>query len=63
VTLAIGSAATAANRLMSALPIGANDVMIWDTAIVLAAGETLQGLSDTAAKVTVSAFGWEKVTA
>ena len=63
VTLAIGSAATAANRLMSALPIGANDVMIWDTAIVLAAGETLQGLSDTAAKVTVTAVGWEKVTA
>jgi hypothetical protein len=48
---------------MSNLPIGANDVMIWDTAIVLNAGETLQGLSDTAAMVTVSAFGWEKVTA
>jgi len=44
VTLAIGSAATAANRLMSALPIGANDIMVFDTAIVLAAGETLQGL-------------------
>jgi hypothetical protein len=63
VTLAIGSAATAANRLFSALPIGANDVMIWDTAIVLAAGETLQGLSDTASKVTVTVVGWEKVTA
>ena len=63
VTLAIGSAATAANRLMSALPIGANDIMVWDTAIVLAAGETLQGLSDTAAKVTVTAVGWEKQTA
>lgn len=63
VTLAIGSAATAANRLMSNLPIGANDVMIWDTAIVLAAGETLQGLSDTASKVTVTAVGWEKQTA
>jgi hypothetical protein len=63
VTLAIGSAATAANRLLSALPIGANDVIIWDTAIVLAAGETLQGLSDTAAKVTVTVVGWEKQTA
>ena len=63
VTLAIGTAATAANRLMSALPIGANDIMVWDTAIVLAAGETLQGLSDTAAKVTVTAVGWEKQTA
>jgi len=63
VTLAIGSAATAANRIMSALPIGANDLMVWDTAIVLNAGETLQGLSDTASKVTVTAVGWEKQTA
>jgi hypothetical protein len=63
VTLAIGSAATAANRLLSALPIGANDVIVWDTAIVLATGETLQGLSDTAAKVTVTVVGWEKQTA
>lgn len=63
VTLAIGSAATAANRLLSALPIGANDVIVWDTAIVLAAGETLEGLSDTASKVTVTVVGWEKQTA
>jgi hypothetical protein len=49
--------------LLSALPIGANDVMIWDTALVLAAGETLQGLSDTASKVTVTVVGWEKQTA
>ena len=60
VTLAIGSAATAANRIMSALPIGANDIMIWDTALVLNAGETLQGLSDTAAKVNVTVVGWIK---
>ena len=60
VTLAIGSAATAANRLMSNLPIGANDTIVFDTAIVLAAGETLQGLSDTASKVTVTVVGWEK---
>jgi hypothetical protein len=63
VTLAIGSAATAANRLLSALPIGANDVMIWDTALVLNAGDTLQGLSDTADKITVTVVGWEKQTA
>jgi hypothetical protein len=49
--------------LLSALPIGANDVIVWDTAIVLAAGETLQGLSDTASKVTVTVVGWEKQTA
>lgn len=59
-TLAIGSAATAANRLFSSMPIGANDTIVLDTAIVLAATETLEGLSDTGAKITVTAFGWEK---
>jgi hypothetical protein len=63
VTLAIGSAATAANRLLSTLPIGGSDVIVWDTAIVLAAGETLQGLSDSASKITVTVVGWEKQTA
>ena len=60
VTLAIGSAATAANRILSAVPIGANDVIILDTALVLLTTETLQGLSDTAAKVNVTVVGWEK---
>lgn len=60
VTLAIGSAATAANRIMSSLPIGANDIMVFDTAIVLNATETLQGLSDVANVVNVTAVGWEK---
>ena len=60
VTLAIGSAATAANRILSTLPIGANDVIILDTALVLLTTETLQGLSDTADKVNVTVVGWEK---
>ena len=60
VTLSIGSSATAANRIMSALPIGANDIMIWDTALVLNAAETLQGLSDSASKVNVTVVGWIK---
>ena len=60
VTLAIGSAATAANRIMSALPIGANDIMVFDTALVLSATETLQGLADSASVVNVTAIGWEK---
>jgi hypothetical protein len=60
VTLAIGSAATVANRLFSALPIGANDVMVFDTALVLTAGETLQGLADAASVVNVTVVGWEK---
>lgn len=62
-TLSIGTAATAANRVIDTMPIGANDTIIWDTALVLAAGETLQGLSDTASKVNVTAIGWEKQVA
>lgn len=60
VTLAIGSAATAANRITSALPIGANDLMVFDTALVLTAAETLQGLADSANVVNVTLVGWEK---
>ena len=60
VTLAIGTAATAANRIMSTLPIGANDVMVWDTALVLLTTETLQGLSDTASKITITCVGIDK---
>lgn len=60
ISLAIGSAATASNRIMSALPIGANDLMVFDTALVLTAGETLQGLADSASVVNVTLVGWEK---
>ena len=60
VTLSIGTAATASNRFISALPVGANDTMVLDTAIVLNATETIQGLSDTAAKVNVVVVGWSK---
>jgi hypothetical protein len=59
-SLAIGSAATTSNRLFSTMPIGANDTLVFDTAIVLAATETLQGLADTNGKITVTAFGWDK---
>jgi uncharacterized sodium:solute symporter family permease YidK len=45
---------------LSALPIGANDVIVLDTALVLLTTETLQGLSDTANKVNVTVVGWEK---
>lgn len=59
-TLSIGTAATAANRLISSLPIGANDIMVFDTALVLTAAETFQGLSDAANVVNVTLVGWEK---
>jgi len=59
-SLAIGTAATAANRIISSLPIGANDIMVWDTALVLTTGQTFQGLADTAAKINVCIVGWDK---
>jgi len=59
-SLAIGTAATAANRIISQLPIGANDIMVLDTALVLTASETLQGLADAAGVVNVTVVGWEK---
>ena len=63
VSLAVGSAATAANRFISLLPIAAFDTIILDTGIVLNVGETIQGLSDTGAKVNVTVVGWTKQTA
>ena len=60
VYLAIGSAATAGNRFISALPIAANDLMVFDTGIVLSAGDQFYGYSDYASAVNVMAVGWEK---
>lgn len=54
------TAATAANCFVFQLPIAAYDTVVLDTAIVLESGDTLQGLSDTANKVTVSVTGWDR---
>ncbi len=62
-SLAIGTAATAANRFVSILPIGGSDTIVLDTGVVLNAGETIQGLSDTASKVNIVLLGWHKQTA
>ena len=59
-TLAIGTAATAANRVIDTMPIGANDTIIWDTALVMTATEQFYGYADTGSVVTVTAVGWEK---
>jgi hypothetical protein len=58
--LAIGTAATAANRFISALPIAASDVIVLDTALVMTANEQFYGYSDTGSVVTVTIVGWEK---
>ena len=60
VTLAKGTAATAGNCFVYRLPIAASDTVVLDTALVLEAGETIQGLSDTGSVVTVTVTGWER---
>lgn len=60
VKLAKGSAATAENCFVFQLPIAAYDTVVLDTALVLEAADTLQGLSDTADKVTVTTTGWDR---
>lgn len=63
VYLAIGTAATASNRFVSALPVAAYDTVIIDTALVLNAGEYFYGYADSASVVNVIAVGWEKQVA
>ena len=59
VYLAIGTAATASNRFMSATPIANSDVMVLDTGIVMTAGEQLYGYADRAG-VNIIVNGWIK---
>ena len=60
VTLAKGTAATAGNCFVYKLPVASFDTVVLDTALVLEAGETLQGLSDTGSVVTVTVTGWDR---
>jgi hypothetical protein len=59
VTISVGAAETASNAIMYQLPISAYDTLVFDTALVLAATEIVQGVSDRGA-VNVTANGWEK---
>lgn len=63
VSLSIGSAAVVANRFISTMPIPASDTVVHDTGIVLNAGETIQGLSDSASVVNITVVGWYKQVA
>jgi hypothetical protein len=60
VTLAKGSAATAANCFTYNLPVAAFDTVVLDTALVFEAAETVQGLADTGSVVTVTITGWDR---
>lgn len=58
-TLAIGTAETTANRFMSNMPIPASDTAVFDTGIVMVAGEQLFGFADRSG-VNVIINGWVK---
>ena len=60
VNLAVGTTATRENCFVFQLPIAFYDTVVLDTALVLEAGQTLQGSSDTADKVTVTTTGWDR---
>lgn len=59
VYFAIGTSATAGNRIFSALPIAKDDTVVFDTALVVDAAETFQGYADRSG-VNVTVVGWEK---
>ena len=61
ITLAIGAPATVALRLLSDVPLAANEVLVIDTALVLEAADTVQAYADTAAVVNVTITGWDYV--
>jgi hypothetical protein len=60
VYMGVGDVTTAANRFFSALPVAAYDTVVWDTGLVLNAGERVFGYSDSAGTVSVMAVGWIK---
>ena len=60
VYMGVGTTETPANRFFSARPIAAFDTIIWDTGLVLTAGERIWGYSDSGSAVSVMALGWVK---
>jgi hypothetical protein len=59
VYVSIGAIGTAGNRVLSALPIAGNDVVVWDTALVVNSAETVQAYADRTG-VNMTMVGWEK---
>ena len=59
VTLSVGASSATPNCFFYQLPVSANDTMVFDTALVLTAAETINGQSDRSG-VNVTAMGWIK---
>jgi hypothetical protein len=59
VSVAVGDVTTASNCFMYQLPISGYDTLVFDTALVMTAGETLQAVSDRGG-VNIVGNGWIK---
>jgi len=62
VTVSIGDVSTSSNALFYQLPIAGNDTVVFDTAVVMTAAETIQAISDRTG-VNITGVGWVKETA
>ena len=59
VKLAIGTTSTVSNCFFFQLPMAAYDTLVFDTALVLTAGETISAVSDRGA-INIVCTGWSK---
>lgn len=59
VTMSIGDVSTASNAVFYQLPIAANDTLVFDTALVMSATETVQSVADRSG-VNITGVGWVK---
>ena len=57
--LAIGSAVSSTNCFFYDMPIAAKDTMVFDTSLVLTAGESIYGYSNYG-NINIIVTGWEK---
>lgn len=59
VSVAVGDVTDSTNCFMYQLPISGNDTMVFDTALVMTEGETIQATSDRGG-ITIIGNGWSK---
>lgn len=59
VTMSIGDVSTSSNSVFYQLPIAGNDTLVFDTALVMSAAETIQAVADRSG-VNITGVGWVK---
>jgi hypothetical protein len=59
ITVSVGDVTTASNAIFYQLPVAGNDTVVFDTALVMTATETVQAISDRSG-VNITGVGWVK---